>query len=87
MPEVAPLLDVRSVSVTYHVRSGFRRVVVPAVKNFSMRIQGSEVMGLIGESGSGKTTITNAILGLCDQLRWPVALRRGKAIGACCAQP
>lgn len=60
------LLNLRSLSVTYHVRNGLKRVAVHAVKNFSMSIGHGEVVGLIGESGSGKTTITNSILGMAD---------------------
>lgn len=58
------LLSLRDVSVNYRVTRGFRSTVVPAVKQFDLSIGRGQTVGLIGESGSGKTTITNAILGM-----------------------
>lgn len=57
-------LELNDVSVTFRVTRGFKRIVVPAVKQCSLRVDGGDTVALIGESGSGKTTITNAILGL-----------------------
>jgi branched-chain amino acid transport system ATP-binding protein len=37
---------------------------VRAVKNFSMSLNGGEIVGLIGPNGAGKTTIFNLITGL-----------------------
>lgn len=57
-------LELKDVSVTFRVIRGFKRIEVPAVKQCSLRVGSGETVALIGESGSGKTTITNAILGL-----------------------
>ena len=53
-----PLLEVRNLVVRY----GKNRA--PAVDDVSFAIARGETLGLIGESGSGKTTIGRAILGL-----------------------
>jgi ABC-type glutathione transport system ATPase component len=53
-----PLLEVRNLVVRYGKSS------VAAVDDVSFSIAPGETLGLIGESGSGKTTIGRAILGL-----------------------
>lgn len=53
-----PLLDVRSLT------KRFGRSTVPAVDAVSFSIDRGEAFGLIGESGSGKTTIARCIVGL-----------------------
>lgn len=51
MPQ--PLLSVRDLSIAYQARRG----QVQAVRNISFDIERGESMALIGESGSGKTTV------------------------------
>jgi peptide/nickel transport system ATP-binding protein len=53
-----PLLDVRRLCVEYLTPRG----PVHAVENVSFRIFPGEVVGLAGESGSGKSTIAHAML-------------------------
>lgn len=53
-----PLLEVRSLSIRYGKKGPL------AVDDVSFTIGRGETLGLIGESGSGKTTIGRAILGL-----------------------
>jgi oligopeptide/dipeptide ABC transporter ATP-binding protein len=63
------MLQVRNLQKHYDVRKGlFSRVVgqVQAVQNVSFDIGASEVLGLAGESGSGKTTIGRSILRLVE---------------------
>ena len=55
-----PLLDVRDLSVTYRSTRG----PVPAVRGVSLRLDAGETLGLAGESGSGKSTMTMALLRL-----------------------
>jgi peptide/nickel transport system ATP-binding protein len=52
------LLDIRDLKVNYLTTDG----VVKAVDGVSFKIQPGEVVGLAGESGSGKSTIAHAIL-------------------------
>ncbi len=62
-----PLLEVRRLKVYFPVRGGvFRRRIgnVHAVDDVSFRIQAGETLGLVGESGCGKTTVGRAILSL-----------------------
>src|SRR6478672_4801248 len=55
----ADLLEVRGLSVSFVAETGVARVLDGV--NLSMR--GGEVMGLVGESGCGKTTLARAVLG------------------------
>jgi oligopeptide/dipeptide ABC transporter ATP-binding protein len=61
------LVDVRNLKKFYPIRRGvFRRVVghVKAVNDVSFAIERGETLGLVGESGCGKTTIGRSILHL-----------------------
>lgn len=62
-----PLLDIRGLKTYFPVYKGFfkRRVgEVRAVDNLSFQIQPGETLGLVGESGCGKTTVGRSILQL-----------------------
>ena len=64
-----PLLKVEKLRKFYDIRKGiFSRLVgqVQAVNDVSFEIASHEVLGLAGESGSGKTTIGRAVLRLVD---------------------
>ncbi|MET3560366.1 peptide/nickel transport system ATP-binding protein [Bartonella japonica] len=54
------ILDVSNLSVTF----GHRHKAVTVVKNVNFHIQRGEAYGLIGESGCGKSTILNTLVGL-----------------------
>ena len=61
-----PLLEVLDLHVTYpERRRGMRSMPsVPAVTSTSLTIRAGEVLGLVGESGCGKTSLALAILRL-----------------------
>lgn len=54
------LLEVKNLGITYHTKAG----AVPAAKNISFSLEKGSSLGLIGESGSGKTTIGLGLMGL-----------------------
>ena len=56
------LLDVRNLSVEFHTASG----IVHAVKDVSYHIDRGETLAILGESGSGKSVSSSAIMNLID---------------------
>jgi peptide/nickel transport system ATP-binding protein len=56
---VEPVLDIRDLSVGFATRSG----VVQAVRGLSLAVAPGEAMGLVGESGCGKSTVALAVMG------------------------
>ena len=52
------LLEFDDVSVTYRSRGAD----VPAVRNVSLSVDAGESLGIAGESGCGKTTLTSTVL-------------------------
>ena len=55
-----PVAEVRDLVVHYETREG----VVEAVNGVSLSIRRGETLGLVGETGAGKTTIALAMIGL-----------------------
>ncbi|MBP1804241.1 ABC transporter ATP-binding protein [Rubellimicrobium aerolatum] len=53
-----PILEVEGLSVSFRARGR----EVPAVASFSCSVRPGEVVGLVGESGCGKSTVASAIL-------------------------
>ncbi len=69
----SPVLEVRGLSVEYLTPRGAAR----AVDGVSFSIGPGEVLGLAGESGSGKSTAAHAILRL---LKAPAVIRAGEVL-------
>lgn len=59
---MAPLLEVKDLKIHARKDDG---TIIPIVKGVSFDIQPGEVVALIGESGSGKTTISLSSLAYC----------------------
>ena len=62
----AMVLEARDVTRTFQVSRGFMRgaSVLRAVDGVSLAMRQGEVVGLVGESGCGKTTLARMLLGL-----------------------
>ena len=63
----AVLVDVQDVGKDYVLRGGrwpWGRSVLAAVDGVSFRIRAGETLGLVGESGAGKSTVGRMVLGL-----------------------
>jgi oligopeptide/dipeptide ABC transporter ATP-binding protein len=62
-----PLLKVRDLRKAFKVRLGFRKAgVVSAVDGVSFSITAGQTLGIVGESGCGKSTTARLLLGLLD---------------------
>ena len=64
------LLDIKDLKVHYPLLKGVLRKQIGAVKavdGVSFSIKAGETVGLVGESGCGKTTVALAILGLVEK--------------------
>ncbi|MFP4361217.1 MAG: ABC transporter ATP-binding protein [Alphaproteobacteria bacterium] len=64
----APLLDVRDLHVRFHTRDGVRH----AVNALRFDLARGEVLGILGESGSGKSVALRALMGMLPRERTEV---------------
>src|SRR3954452_123139 len=55
---VAPVLECNDVSISYYTRAG----AVPAVYDLNLTVNPGEAVGIVGESGCGKSTVALAIM-------------------------
>ena len=64
MSEEKYLLEVEHLKQYFPVKEGFRKVPLKAVDDISFAIKPGETLGLVGESGCGKTTVGRTLLRL-----------------------
>lgn len=53
-----PILEVEGLDISYFTRAG----EIPAVKDFNLVLQPGESVGIVGESGCGKSTVAMALM-------------------------
>ena len=58
------LLEVQHLKQYFPIRSGFRKIDLKAVDDVSFSVKPGETLGLVGESGCGKTTVGRSIIRL-----------------------
>ncbi len=54
------LLQVKDLEIKYHTREG----VLTAIRNTSFEVNESDIVGIVGESGCGKSTVASAVMRL-----------------------
>jgi ABC-type glutathione transport system ATPase component len=85
----APLLEVRDLTVHFPVRTGLLQRttrVVRAVDGVSFDLAPGETLGIVGESGCGKTTLGRAVLRLVAATSGSVRFRGTDVLAASRAQ-
>ena len=79
-----PLVEVTDLRTWFPIRKGlFSRVVghVKAVDGVSLTVQPGEVLGLVGESGCGKTTLGRSILRLVEPTSGSIRFEGQELVG------
>ena len=61
-----PLVEVKNLKMYFPVRSGFKTLQLKAVDDVSFDVGEGETLGLVGESGCGKTTVGRTLLRLYE---------------------
>ena len=66
MSDTTPIIELKDVEVTFTSRTGslFKPNKVHAVRGVNMRIERGQTLGIVGESGCGKSTTANVMCGL-----------------------
>ena len=75
--ESQPLISIRNLTVHFPLRRSFfgEQKIVKAVDGVSLNIVAGETLGLVGESGCGKTTLGRAVLRLIEPTSGEVFFR------------
>ncbi len=58
MSEQQPVLECKNLSISYYTRAG----EIPAVVDFDVTVYPGESIGIVGESGCGKSTVAMALM-------------------------
>ena len=56
--DTTPVLECNNLCISYYTRSG----EIPAVVDFNLTVRPGEAVGIVGESGCGKSTVALAIM-------------------------
>jgi oligopeptide/dipeptide ABC transporter ATP-binding protein len=64
----APIIELKHVTVDFHAPAGFRkpRTTVRAVDDVSLGVANGQTLGLVGVTGSGKSTIAHLVMGMAQ---------------------
>lgn len=76
------LLQVDDLRTTFRVKRAGQRIEVPAVDGVSLSLREGEVLGIVGESGCGKTTVGRSIMRLARAQDGRVLFRGTDVLGA-----
>lgn len=57
---MAAVLEVENLEIRYHTREG----ILTAIRDTSFRVNEGEIVGIVGESGCGKSTVASALMRL-----------------------
>jgi ABC-type glutathione transport system ATPase component len=60
----SPLVRLENVSVAYRHGAAWSRAGLPVISDIDLVVNRGETLGLVGESGAGKTTLARLMLGL-----------------------
>src|SRR5437868_6964849 len=83
MSETAPVLAVGDLAVHFALRGGLGRgAMTRAVDGVSLTIARGETVGLVGESGCGKSTVSTAIVGLVRPTRGSIRINGEELVGS-----
>lgn len=59
------ILEVKNLSISFtQYERGFRQIQLPVIQDLSLRIREKEMVAVVGSSGSGKSLLAHAILGI-----------------------
>lgn len=59
-----PILEVEDLSISFQQYSGLRQKTITAISSLNVRVEEGEILAVVGASGSGKSLLAHAILGI-----------------------
>lgn len=74
------ILEVRQLATSFHTERGWQQ----AIDGVSFDVYQGEILGIVGESGCGKSVTSQSIMRLYDERRWCVTAARSSWKGSRC---